>query len=110
MPADHADSHRDRSEEGGEVRHLPVPVSAEATLYGSEATPIERRVEVPGRLVVAAAGGFIAGVATWVLVRVLRRPRGEIRVQRRRGRRRDKALDVVGSRSFLVDVHLLNKR
>ena len=59
--------------------------------------------------IVAATGGFLAGVASWVLVRVLRgRPRRRpVRLAGRRGR--GNRLDVAGSRSFLVDVHLLKR-
>jgi hypothetical protein len=93
-----------------EVRHLPVPVSV------PEARPVERQ---PGQLerlrlaelpapVLAAAGGFIVGVATWVLFRVIRRDRRTpVRIRGRRGRR---GIEVASSRSFLVDVHLLKDR
>ena len=72
----------------------------------AEPRPIERRVEVSLPAAVAAAtGGFLVGVATFLLVRVLRRPRP---AQLRLGRR--KRVDVAASRSFLVDVHLLKDR
>ena len=76
----------------------------------AEPRPIERRVEVSLPAAVAAAtGGFLVGVMTFLLVRVLRRPRrgASLRLgRRRRGRR----VDVAGSRSFLVDIHLLKDR
>jgi hypothetical protein len=58
--------------------------------------------------VVAATGGFLIGVATFVLVRLLRRPRtaASLRIGRGRGKR----VEVATSRSFLVDVHLLKDR
>ncbi|MEA2347190.1 MAG: hypothetical protein QOG62_977 [Thermoleophilaceae bacterium] len=56
--------------------------------------------------VVAAAGGFLLGMATFVIVRVLRR-REPARLTRRKARRRGQ--DVMASRSFLVDVHLLRR-
>ena len=78
----------------------PLPVLAEPR-------PIERRVEVSLPAAVAAAtGGFLLGIATFVLVRVLRRPRS---TAIRLGRGRKKA-DVAASRSFLVDIHLLKDR
>jgi hypothetical protein len=94
-----------------EVRHLPVPSSV------PEARPIER----PGRAgrglqafisslpapAVAAAGGFLMGVLTWVAVRVLRGDRRRSVMARRRGR---KSVEVAATRSFLVDVHLLKDR
>jgi hypothetical protein len=87
--------------EHAEVRPLPVL---------AEPRPIERRppVSLPAA-VVAATGGFLLGVATFVLVRVLRRPRpASVRLGRGRGRAR--RVDVAASRSFLVDVHVLRDR
>ena len=52
--------------------------------------------------------GFLLGVATFLLVRVLRRPRARVRVRGAGGR--SKKVDVAGTRSFLVDVHLLKDR
>jgi hypothetical protein len=55
----------------------------------------------------AAATGFVAGAATLALARRLggRRP-GRTRVSQRRGQ---EGLPIVGTRSFLIDVHLLAK-
>jgi len=66
-------------EHEAEVRPLPVL---------AEPRPIERRVEVSLPAAVAAAtGGFLLGIATFVLVRVLRRPRpASLRLARSRGR------------------------
>ena len=76
----------------------------------AEPRPIERRVDVSLPAAVAAAtGGFLIGVATFLLVRVLRRPRPAT-LRLGRGRGRGKKIDVAGSRSFLVDVHLLKDR
>jgi hypothetical protein len=84
-------------EQEADVRPLPVL---------AEARPIERRVEVSLPAAVAAAtGGFLLGVATFILVRVLRRPKP---VALRLGRR--KKADITASRSFLVDIHLLKDR
>ena len=60
---------------------------------------------------VVAAGtvGFFAGVAAWMLVRVLRRPRYSPSVRKLR-KRRQKGMDIAATRSFLVDVHLLRDR
>jgi hypothetical protein len=78
----------------------------------AEPRPIERRVEVSLPAAVAAAtGGFLIGVATFLLVRVLRRPRpAALRLGGGRGRGRGKKVDVAASRSFLVDIHLLKDR
>jgi hypothetical protein len=81
----------------------PLPVLAEAR-------PIERaRPPSLPATVAAATGGFLLGVAAFVLVRVLRRPR-PARARLGRGRRRGERVDIAGTRSFLVDVHLLNRR
>ncbi len=88
-----------------EVRRLPLPA-------GSEAGALERSrtVAVPAT-VVAAAGGFLMGVAAFVALRILRRPGTARSLTRRRGRltNRGRAVDVQGTKSFLVDVHLLKR-
>ncbi len=72
----------------------------------AEPRPIERRVEVSLPAAIAAAtGGFLVGIATFVMVRLLRRPRP---VAVRLGKR--KKTNIAGSRSFLVDIHLLKDR
>jgi hypothetical protein len=73
----------------------------------AEARPIERRpvVSLPAA-VAAATGGVLLGVATFLMVRVLRRPKP---VALRLGRGRKKS-EIAGSRSFLVDIHLLKDR
>jgi hypothetical protein len=58
---------------------------------------------------VAATGGFLLGVATFVLVRVVRRWR-PARVRRRRAGGAPERLDIASTRSFLVDIHVLNRR
>jgi hypothetical protein len=83
-----------------EVSSLPVL---------AEPRPVERRREVSlPAAVVAATGGFLLGIATFVLVSVLRRPRSAAAL--RIGGRRGKRVDVAASRSFLVDIHLLKDR
>jgi hypothetical protein len=98
------------TEEAGttESSALPVPI------HNTEVRPVEpigSAMERPmsaqlAAPVVAAAGGFLIGVATFVIVRVLRR-REPTRLTRRRARRRGQ--EVMASRSFLVDVHLLRR-
>jgi hypothetical protein len=84
-----------------EVRPLPVL---------AEPRPIERsRAVLLPAAVVAATGGFLVGVATFVLVKLLRRPR-RAAVRIGAGRGRGKRVDVAASRSFLVDIHLLKDR
>ena len=87
-----------------------LPVLAEEA---PEARLVERpREEMPLSAPVAAAtGGVLAGLATFALARVVRhalRPKPAIRLGGR-GRKGQK-LEIAGSRSFLVDVHVLNKR
>jgi hypothetical protein len=85
-----------------EVRPLPVL---------AEPRPIERRppVLLPAAAL-AATGGFLLGVVTFLLVRALRAPR-RAAVRLGGGRRgRGGRTEVAASRSFLVDIHLLKDR
>ena len=86
--------------------------SVTPVLSGSEARPLEpaREAALPAP-VVAATGGAVVAAVGYVLLRVLRRParrRGAVRIGRGRGRRRG-TLQVTGSKSFLVDVHMLKR-
>jgi hypothetical protein len=81
------------------VRALPLP-------YAEPATPV-LRTEVRSAAI-AAAGGVLAGAATVAAVRAVSAAGSKPRSQRRLSRRRDRA-NVVASRSFLVDVHLLGR-
>jgi len=75
----------------------------------AEPRPIERPDPASLPAVVAAGTvGFFAGVLAWTLVRVLRRPRGSRGVGAL-GRRRARGVEIAGTRSFLVDVHLLKR-
>jgi hypothetical protein len=65
---------------------------------------LTQRVAALPAPVIAAAGGFLAGVATFVLFR-LRPSRRKLRV----GARRGKKIEIAESRSFLVDIHLLKR-
>lgn len=92
---------------GGGDSALPVPVQTSDVrpiepAAGELARPLAAQLAAP---IVAAAGGFLVGAAAFVLVRVLRR-REPVRLRRARARRRN---DVLTSRSFLVDVHLLRR-
>lgn len=57
---------------------------------------------------IAAAGGVLAGAATVAAVRAVGAA-GSRRGSKRLGRRRGRRDNVVASRSFLVDVHLLGR-
>ena len=78
---------------------------------GEDSAELQRREEVSLLPAVAAAtSGFLLGVAAFVLVRVLRRPKSNRLVHRARKRRGGDKLEIAASKSFLVDVHLLDRR
>lgn len=81
------------------VRALPLP-------YVEPASPV-LRTEVRSAAI-AAAGGVLAGAATVAAVRAVSSVGSKTRSPRRLSRRRDRQ-NVVASRSFLVDVHLLGR-
>ena len=83
-------------------RHLPV--------LASEVRPIETLPSgVLSTPAAAAAGGFLAGIATFVLVRAMRARPGRFRLRRRRQGGMERALEIAASRSFLVDVHVIKR-
>ena len=104
--ADPADSTPDPIEVDGElvaeVRRLPLPQE-------SLALERPRPASVPAA-VAAAAGGFVLGVATFLLLRVLRRPAAARSLARRRRKLGGRhGPEIVSTRSFLVDVHQLRR-
>jgi hypothetical protein len=85
------------------------PVRALAP-YGERSSVPALRGEVR-TAAIAAAGGALAGAATVAAVRVMRgaagsRGRSSRRLSRRKGER---PANVLASRSFLVDVHVLGR-
>ena len=58
---------------------------------------------------IAAAGGVLAGEATVAAVRAVSGASSRRRTAKRPVRRQERAVNVVASRSFLVDVHLLGR-
>jgi hypothetical protein len=58
---------------------------------------------------IAAAGGVLAGAATVAAVRAVSSVGSKSRSPRRRSRPRERRANVIGSRSFLIDVHLLDR-
>src|SRR5689334_25201963 len=93
----------------GEVRHLPVPVSI------PEARPAEVQPPAPllrSRLadlpapVIAAAGGFVVGVATWGLIRLIRRSRRTPLASRGPRRPQQRGAEVAATGSFPLHVLL----
>jgi hypothetical protein len=101
------------------IEHTDLELSAseveEETVAGlpvlAEVRPVERAsaVALPAvQAAAAAATGFVAGAATVALVR-RRSARKSARTQRNGPRRPIDMLPVLGTRTFLVDVHLLAK-
>jgi hypothetical protein len=102
--------------DGEEVDALPV-LSAPAPVDArpSTALPEAHRTALPAvQAAAAAAGGFVAGAAVVGLVHRRHKRTAALRSARRgRGRRgsgmASEIVQVVGSRSLLVDVHLLGR-
>ncbi|MEZ5075882.1 MAG: hypothetical protein R2725_00390 [Solirubrobacterales bacterium] len=94
------------AEEDAEPREATGPVRA-LPLRQEAALPVLRS-EVK-TAAIAAAGGVLAGAATVAAVRAVSAASTRSRSSRGlRGRRRER-VNVVASRSFLVDVHLLGR-
>ena len=113
---------RDQSE-NGEVPEETLGDPAEGSLEGlaeetveglpvlAEVRPIERAspASLPAvQAAAAAATGFVAGAATIALVK-RHSARRVVRKARSGPRRAVDMLPIVGSRTFLVDVHLIAK-
>jgi hypothetical protein len=96
----------------GPVERDPVNEARLATRPDGVGTApvVAERATLPAT-VAAAGGGFVLGVATFMLMRVLRRPDAARSVARRRKKllAKRRGEDIVASRSFLVDVHLLKR-
>ncbi len=96
---------------------VPVLVPAsppEARLGASESRSLALAQSAPVQTAAVAAGGFLAGAVFLGLVRrrqahqgALARARAPRRLGRVRKRSKQSELAIVGSRSLLVDVHLL---
>ena len=89
--------------QNGQLDHPPVPV-AEPVRPIAARSRVMVALPLPKSPVTAAAGGLTAGALFVTLVRVLSR-----RGLPRPGRRRKVQRNVVASRSFLVDVHMLGR-
>ena len=96
------------AEEDAGPREATDPVRPLPSAYEEPAgTALALRPEVR-TAALAAAGGVLAGAATVAAVRAVSGAAARVRPQRRlAGRRRRE--DVVASRSFLIDVHLLGR-
>lgn len=82
------------------------PVSVRV-LPHEEPRPLAVRSEARNAAI-AAAGGVLAGAATVAAVRAVTAVGSRARAPRRLARRRER-VNVLASRSFLVDVHLLGR-
>lgn len=105
--------------------HLDAEVVAEEDATPAEATDPVRQLPTsyqPGEgsalpvlrpevkaAVLATAGGVLAGAATVAAVRAVTGAASKARPSRRLAGRRRERQNVVASRSFLVDVHLLGR-
>ena len=78
----------------------PLPVASEP----SEVSVWRDEVRTAA---LAAAGGLVAGAATAVVVRASRGSSG--RKPAKRSSRKERPIKVLASRSFLVDVHLVDR-
>jgi hypothetical protein len=88
-------------ESGDESRVRPLPATLDRTAEVS-AWKGEARTAA-----IAAAGGLVAGAATVALARATRG--GSSKKPTRRSRSKDRPVKVLASRSFLVDVHLIDR-
>jgi hypothetical protein len=85
------------------VRPLPTGYEADE---GSTLPALRPEVKTA---VLATAGGVLAGAATVAAVRAVTGAAAKARPSRRLAGRRRERQNVVASRSFLVDVHLLGR-
>ena len=83
----------------------PVPVRV---LPREDAGALAVRTEAR-TAAIAAAGGVLAGAATVAAVRAVGAAASRKRSPRRGLSRRERPANVLASRSFLVDVHLLGR-
>ena len=86
--------------------HTPVPVAAPVRPVPARTQPrLVVALPLPRSPVTAAASGLTAGAALVALVRILSRSRRPATRRRAKDLRRS----AVASRSFLVDVHVLDR-
>lgn len=100
--------------------HVDGEVLAEEDVQSDAAQPVralERYQEASSPVLrgevktaaLAAAGGVLAGAATVAAVRAVGAVGSRKGSNRKVARRRERPMNVVASRSFLVDVHLLGR-
>src|SRR3954465_127414 len=81
---------------------VPEPVAVPATRPASE-------VAVQAAAVAVAGASFVAGAGVVALLKNRKARKTALRIARG-GRRRKGRVEVVGPRSFLVDVHFVDRR
>jgi hypothetical protein len=91
--------------EGEEPNGAAAPRPLPATAESNDISPWRGEVKTAA---LAAAGGLVAGAATAVVVRATSRGSSGRKPARRAGRK-ERPLKVIASRSFLVDVHLVDR-
>lgn len=97
------------AEEDAEPRDATGPVRALPVAYRDEGSSLPVLRADVRTAAIAAAGGVLAGAATVAAVRAVSAAGSKARPPRRLGGRRRERVNVVASRSFLVDVHLLGR-
>lgn len=104
------------------AHHLDGEIVAEEDASAEDAVDPVRRLPTPApepalpvlrgevkTAAIAAAGGVLAGAATVAAVRAVSAVGSRAHASRRLARRRRPTGKVIASRSFLVDVHLLDR-
>ena len=95
-----------------EVPPLDAEADGEPTAHPLPA-PIDDRAELSAwkdearTAAIAAAGGLVAGAATVALARATRG--GSSKRPAKRARAKERPVKVLASRSFIVDVHLIDR-
>ncbi|HEV3228033.1 MAG TPA: hypothetical protein VGY97_01065 [Solirubrobacteraceae bacterium] len=95
-----------------EIDALPVLAGVRALEAGAPepSVALSSRSSMPVQVAAVAATGFVAGAATLAVLHRRRTRRAVRDSPRGKARRGPEGLAVLGSRSFLVDVHLLGSR
>src|SRR3954447_23887319 len=84
-----------------------IPVLAEAAPVPA---PRAAATEVAVQAAAVAGASFVAGAGVVALLKSRKARRSALRLARGAGRRRKGRIEVVGTRSFLVDVHFVERR
>ena len=91
------------------MAHDVVPIPADEVVVAAEVHEIEAARTagelVPAQAAAVAAGSFLAGAVTMAVMK----RRAARKALKRRPKRAADMLPIVGTRSFLVDVHLISR-